>query len=1263
MSHSPSRPGLLVSAGLCCPSRIDPGCYSDMVPVCFRDIWISNDIATASNLGKLNAHTTAQKVGLRQVDASLVAGNISNSRPLITARASMRVLDSIRPPVREDRDQTRQFNKIEYHPDVALLDDARKLNLPQRDKSSHPCVLDMELRKEWLCIATIGIVIANLPSSYMASTPHILRYVDWMKMQLLSSQQSLERFKHTQQYWESDPESFIRSVRDHDAEGALLTNVMEKVSAIVKGDMDPLQVLFSNDILERFYHEGQWSLGMKDQIKAFIQAIAHKSPGLSLIEIGGGTGGMTSVVLDGLRVHDHPASMTDKFVQYIFTDISPAFFVQTKKKFTDPRVGFRTLDISYSPESQGFTRDSFDIVIASNVLHATPNMEDTLQSCRSLLKRGGKLIIHENMDPSSLRMGFVFGLLPGWWLGREEYRLWGPLLSRANWNSVLRKTGFSGEDLFLEGKSLVRGDNPMIAVLVSTRISESLPTVTTLETKPHVKVIYEPSSQIQSHVWEHLQCRYTTTGSQTYLESVHLENTAEVKFTNSVCIFLPDIEGYWLKDMNTNRLSIIKRICSQAKVIIWACARSQEPNGSPTYALAKGLARTIESENLDISFVTITFHDLHCPNLVAHHIWTVLEKNPTRTEKGYENEFVEKNDVLHIPRLVNTPSVTESVYSDQYNYPLITREWQDETRRPLRLTIGTMGLIDTLTFEEVRIDSTELSANEIELRVTASGVNFKDILTALGQVNDSYFGNEFLGIVNRTGAGVTTGLKTGDTVIGVHTGTMATLIRCQSYQLQKLPSEIPPMIGAALPLVYCTAYYSLITWARAQLGESILIHCGTGGVGQAAIQLSNILGLTIFTTTSTNEKTEFPMDRYGIPRHHIFSSRSLEFGLGVRRVTGGIGVDIVLNSLSGEFLRTSWEVLAPFGRFIELGKKDIHSMVFSALGGLPMQPFADNAMFASVDVPSLYKTRDRISDILSAIVKLASEGKITAPQPLQIFKSGEIDQAFRLMKSGKHIGKILIKFSDNDLVLAKRIRTQEIFDAKATYVLAGGLGGISRSICKWMVGKGARNIILISRSKVQNGETQSFLAGLRSNGAKVVTPSCDVGDIRQIEATVQLIKDTMPPIKGCIQAAMVLRNVTAEDWTAVTRPKVDGSWNLNALLPKGRDFFIILSSHSNLLGALLQSNYAAGNAFQDELARYRVERGENALSIDLGSMTSIEYLASHSDAILKVMEHSIEDFSEEELLALLEHYCDKDFTDQGRSDVRTVTPVCIPTTL
>ncbi|CAG8974817.1 hypothetical protein HYALB_00000431 [Hymenoscyphus albidus] len=527
-----------------------------------------------------------------------------------------------------------------------------------------------------------------------------------------------------------------------------------------------------------------------------------------------------------------------------------------------------------------------------------------------------------------------------------------------------------------------------------------------------------------------------------------------------------------------------------------------------------------------------------------------------------------------------------------------------------------------------------MDVDEVEIAVKAVGVNFRDILIALGQLPEHTLGSECAGIVTRVGDAVKGQFKIGDRVVCAMKGAYRTYV------------------------------------AHIQKGESVLIHAGAGGFGQASIQLAKMSGAVIYVTVSTRVKKRLLMDLYDIPEDNFFSSRTLALKDGIMKQTGGRGVDVVINSLTGDALRYSWECLAPFGRFIEVGKRDILAPSVSALGGLPMSPFSKNVTFASVDLILICQMRpDLYKDFITSVIDLAKSEKITTPQPLTVYKVSKAEDAFRLMQSGKHSGKLVLEFDDNDRVrVTPPFKQLDIFDSQATYVIAGGLGGIGRSISKWMVSRNVKHLVLLSRKTVYPQQILDFLRSLKAKGVNVLTPPCNVADEDALKEVLAVCAKIMPPIRGCIQASMVLKsamfsNMTFDDFEATVKPKVAGAWNLHKLLPSKMDFFIMLSSYAGIVGSLGQSNYAAGNTYQDGLARYRDSIGEKATSLDLGIVESVGFVAEHDEIRGFSEAGGNHKLTQVDLHKVLAYYCNPGLDQHSAMKSQVITGLPLPRTL
>lgn len=305
-----------------------------------------------------------------------------------------------------------------------------------------------------------------------------------------------------------------------------------------------------------------------------------------------------------------------------------------------------------------------------------------------------------------------------------------------------------------------------------------------------------------------------------------------------------------------------------------------------------------------------------------------------------------------------------------------------------------------------------LGPEEIEIELQAIGVDFKDMLTVIGQTDGDKFGHEGAGIVTRVGAQCTD-LNPGDRVMTAGRDFFRSHARCHHKTAFKLPDSIGFTHAAAMPVVFGTALYALSHIAHLQPGETVLVHSGAGGTGQAGIQIAQLLGAEVFTTVSSKEKKDQLMELYNIPENHIFFSRDTSFADGIMRMTCGKGVDVLLNSLSGENLAASWKCVGPFGRMVDIGKGDIEKY-----GTLAMKPFSDNKLFAHVDLDLIIAERPLLaSKLFQEIMSLLIEKKIKPSNPLEIIPISNLEQALRALQSGKSLGKIVIEVTKTAEVL------------------------------------------------------------------------------------------------------------------------------------------------------------------------------------------------------------------------------------------------------
>ena len=430
--------------------------------------------------------------------------------------------------------------------------------------------------------------------------------------------------------------------------------------------------------------------------------------------------------------------------------------------------------------------------------------------------------------------------------------------------------------------------------------------------------------------------------------------------------------------------------------------------------------------------------------------------------------------------------------------------------------------------------------------------------------------------------------------MAVATGGFSTYVTLRADHVAPKPAGLTLAQAASIPVAFLTTFYGLHHLGRMKAGDRVLIHAAAGGVGLAAVQMAQRAGAEIFATAGSPEKRRH-LRELGIA--HVFDSRSLDFADEIMRETGGRGVDIVLNSLAGEFIAKSVSVLASGGRFLELGKRGILTREQFSAERPDCEYHAYDMGEASADpslVPGMY------DELLTAFTK-----RELHPLPLTIFSNERMMDAFRFMAHAKHIGKIIVT-KPGFKTVAGSPSGKYRFRTDATYLITGGLGGLGLLTARWMTREGVRNLILMGRSEPSVG-ARAVLDELMQAGITIAVEKCDVSDEAQLAAAMNRIGKSMPPLRGIIHAAGVLDDGVLEQqsWPRFERvmsPKVRGAWNLHCFSRSSElDCFVLFSAAATIIGSPGQANYAAANAFMDALAHYRKSNGLPALSINWGA--------------------------------------------------------------
>ena len=576
----------------------------------------------------------------------------------------------------------------------------------------------------------------------------------------------------------------------------------------------------------------------------------------------------------------------------------------------------------------------------------------------------------------------------------------------AEWGKLLEATDFSGID------GIVR-DFPEPYHATSLIISTAKISGKNSNLGPVSIICSHAPSQISLPTLR--ESFFELTGSEP--EVISLTDVPDVDVEEKVFVVLEEVENPFLTDPSPEQLKAFKRLCS-ARGILWVTKGAYSEN--PVANMVVGLARSLRSERSGFDFVTLDLDGSHKLS---------PEENADMTMKAFkarfdassltgeiDKEYCVRQGDLCVPRILENTKVNQDFF---HGPSKVTQQEFIQGNRALSMKLKTKGALDSFYFA----DHTNVVADdEVKIQVKVAGLNFRDVMVTLGQLNidSSAIGVECSGVVAEIGRNVTS-LTVGDRVCAVADGSFATSTCCSALKAAKIPDSMPFNVAASIPVVFATAYYCLYDIAHLQKGQTILIHTAAGGVGQAAIMLSQLTGAKIYATVGSTAKKEHLVRSYGLDPENIFFSRNTSFGKNIRDATK-TGVDVVLNSLSGDALRVGWECLAVGGLFIEIGKADIHSN-----SRLEMAQFAKNTTFTAVDLVLVFEKKPHLCRrLLSDVLSLFRDGSIKAVDPVVTYSIQDVEMAFRSLQSGKSMGKIVVEPQPNDRVLVCDLPTSPL---------------------------------------------------------------------------------------------------------------------------------------------------------------------------------------------------------------------------------------------
>ncbi|KAF2878487.1 hypothetical protein BDV95DRAFT_624920 [Massariosphaeria phaeospora] len=976
-----------------------------------------------------------------------------------------------------------------------------------------------------------------------------------------------------------------------------LLRVGGNIDQLLSGEQNIMELLQTDDTLTKLYASGN-ALDRSE----FIQSVAHARPNLRVLEIGVGTVETTASFLKELVLPNGEP----QYSKYTFTHMSSAPFADAKKRFADHQnMEYRVLDLNTDLAEQSFADTEYDLIIATNTIHATKSLSESLARVRKLLAPNGRLLLQE-LYTQSKWINCVLGLLDDWWNGEHDGRSYEPYVTPTRWQSELERAGFARPDLVFDAEEPHQLNAVMIAKpeVVIPRTMNNIVTILYDQTKKNVDVL---SQALQSRGY-----------------AVHPCQLGDELLESQDIISLIDDNGPFFENPSDEHFKAFQNLLVHLDKsgLFWITRPSQVQCQDPRYAQIIGAARSVRNEDLT-DFATCEVDD------VSASLDAVIDAF-VHFQKRQEDEILRPDyEYAIIDGVVNVPRIYPFTFADE---PRPVASVEDR----VALVANKPGRLASLQWKSSRAEP--IAADQVEVEIFAAGLSLKDVTDFLGAnpYSSEGLGVGSSGVVSRVGP-ETKELVVGDRVMCLGAGSFASHLTTYEALCVKIPDDLSFEEAATVPVPYVTATLATYSVGNLQPGQSILIHSACSGVGMAALQLAILKGVEIYATVGSEAKIEYLVENFGLPRHQISSSRDATFVDMIMRGTDGRGVDLALNSLSGDLLHATWRCVAEFGKVVEIGTGDL-----LGAGKLDMTSFLGGRSYTGVNLSAVMARKQSVvGELLHSTTQLLRQGSIRPSSPWVAYNASAVHDAIKHVQDRDNFDKIVLVMRNADGTIRTdappaNVAENRKLDSSASYLLAGGLGGIGSVIARHLVEHGARRLVCLSRNPGSRPGDADTIGELESMGCEIRLVQGDMVDKADVLRALQ----QAPNLKGILHSPMLLQDETLrkmklEQWVKVSNPKVKGAWNLHeATLEHGisLDFFVFLSSMSGLNGQPGQANYAGANTFLDAFAQYRNNLGLAASSIDIGAVADMGYAARDEALLQRLIKNGYSGVTEGEMI-------------------------------
>ncbi|GES63212.1 polyketide synthase [Aspergillus terreus] len=1037
--------------------------------------------------------------------------------------------------------------------------------------------------------------------------PHYHRFYDLLKhvaADILTNAIPRVPFKLWKKYAQDEhlKADLYKRVQSRNSDGALLIRVGTRIPAFFRQELDPLHIMFGQDDLMTEYYDDDFKIGtIQEKLSHYLSLFRWNKSNLSILEVGAGTGSFTSQILTHLSPQDAERSISE----YVFTDLSPGFFEKAKQRLRpwSDIVTYKKLDVGNDPLAQGFELAAFDLIIASNVLHATPNLHDTLRNIHSLLKPGGKLVFHEGVRQDALWTNISFSPLSGWWLSTEPERRWCPYIPTEIWNDYLHTAGFSGIDL--EFASSDYAEFSKISLMVSTALGQSSrPVPDRVEA-----VLLLPDSKDPAIVKE-LRRQMEQLGISLSIHTLSEASTLDI--SEKPCLALLETDMPILSPDTFTAVDELKELLVRCRNMIWVSKYSTK---DPSFDIATGLIRSMRHAGGkdDRNLVTVSVSDTGpIDNSLAETISKIFRHqflSPALCETKNAEYRIEKGSIL-TSRVSPNQDATLTIRSGLSLPQAVPTPWND-VYRPLKLfNRQSRGSDQELVWVSDNVQSETLGDDEVDIDIKAVSLRWRDSLASNGELPQEGLGGEASGIITRVGSAVT-GLHKGDRVMCFsdrrqgRKGALRSVLRVSPLLVTLIPDDLSFEAAATLLADWAVAIYSLKYIGKLDSTDKILIQAAPGSIGQAAIRYAQSIGAEIFAGVSNAEEKEYLMREYGLFEDHIFHTRSPFMSNQIKQKVPN-GVDIVLMPSSDHGFMRSIDYVAPFGKIIEVSTGNVQSGV-----SLPSINHPSGVIFARVDVHSFAKHRpSMVQEVFGDIRHLLSLSRTFPEQPAKVLTYSQLHEGLQMLRGG-NIDNVILQPADDIVPVVPEVSRPSMLDGTASYIIIGDLSPLSLKMGMRLAERGAKNLTFLSTSpslQADDGETERLLGSLGMQGCAVHLRSCNFFDESELHHAVTELKQQLPPIKGVIYRPHETEPIKSTESASNHYQEVRELWLVHRMFP-AVDYLVMLSPMKGLDGLCTESETHPTRTFQDAIVHHRVSLGQHSASVDLGDMTDDDALA------------------------------------------------------